>query len=169
MWQYCPLCSGQLSNHNSELHGICSKCGQHWYKNPKPTASAIIVRKNSILLVKRNIQPRQNTWDTPGGYMLENELPEDTVKRELQEELNIEPLNLELFAILGPTNYNFQHIISKNLDFFYLATIADDANIKPGDDAEEFGWFNLNKKFPEISFPSVKQAIQLAKEKLTSH
>src|SRR3989344_5938104 len=64
----------------------CEICG---FKNPKGTATAVIIRDNKLLVLKRNEDPHKGMRDLPGGFMDAAETPEQTMERELLEELGI--------------------------------------------------------------------------------
>lgn len=59
------------------------------FNNPRGTATAIIIDGGKILLVRRNEKPHKGFWDLPGGYMEAHESPEQTITRELREELGL--------------------------------------------------------------------------------
>ena len=50
----------------------------------------IIIRGDEVLLIKRRSLSFNNYWSNPGGKVNERENLEDTVRRELREELAIE-------------------------------------------------------------------------------
>ncbi|MBN2043306.1 MAG: NUDIX hydrolase [Candidatus Aenigmarchaeota archaeon] len=62
-------------------------------------ASAIILKDNKILLVKRSDYTKTfpKTWACPGGRGDEGETPEQAVVRELKEEVNIDFKPRKLF------------------------------------------------------------------------
>jgi len=64
------------------------------FNNPKGCVTAVIIRDGKLLLLKRNEEPFKGMWDLPGGYMEQNELPEEALKRELKEESGIEECEL---------------------------------------------------------------------------
>lgn len=77
---------------------------------------------NEVLLLLRDNKfdiPFPNMWDIPGGKVEENENPEFTVRREMQEELGILDLgDIDLFKIITSekiTDYIFWKRIDLNL------------------------------------------------------
>jgi 8-oxo-dGTP diphosphatase len=54
--------------------------------------AAVIIQDNKILCVQRNENKYDyisKKWEFPGGKVEENEQLEETIKREIQEELNL--------------------------------------------------------------------------------
>jgi len=76
----------------------CELCN---FKNPKATVTAIVIQGNKVLFLKRNEEPFKNMWDLPGGYMQEAESPEEALKREIKEELNIIDVKLTFIKALS--------------------------------------------------------------------
>ena len=60
-------------------------------------AYGLIIKENKILLIKKVGGPYDKKFDLPGGTIEFCERPEETLKRELLEEVGIEVLNFELF------------------------------------------------------------------------
>ncbi len=69
------------------MESHCELCS---FKNPKATATAVIIQDNKLLLVKRNQEPFKGQWDLPGGFMQEKETPEQALAREVKEELGVD-------------------------------------------------------------------------------
>ena len=53
------------------------------------TVAAIIIKKNKILLLKRNHRPFRNHWVFPGGHIENGETAEKAVTREVKEETGL--------------------------------------------------------------------------------
>lgn len=160
-WEFCPHCGGKLHKRSHRIHGICTVCGQTWWRNPKPTTGALILDETGekILLVQRSIEPGSGLWDVPGGFVEENELPLDGVVREVQEELGVEIEDIRFLGFYGPTPYQYGHQRQLNLDIFFLARLKEGSRPKPADDASDYRWFDIRKPLPPMGFESVAQAI----------
>jgi len=60
-------------------------------------AAAVIEKGGYILIGKRKTGPFTDMWEFPGGKVEADETPEDCLKRELREELNVEAAIGEFF------------------------------------------------------------------------
>lgn len=69
--------------------------------------AAVIIKENKILCVQRNENKYDyisKKWEFPGGKVEENEHLEDTIKREIHEELN---LNIDVKSFLIQVNHQY--------------------------------------------------------------
>lgn len=66
------------------------------------TSGGFLVRDGNVLMEKRPDDARvyPGVWDTPGGHVESNETPEETLIREMDEELGIKPTQFQLGAVL---------------------------------------------------------------------
>ncbi len=62
-------------------------------------AYGLIIKDNKILLIKKNGGPYDGKLDLPGGTIEFHERPEDTLIRELKEEVGIDVKKHELFDV----------------------------------------------------------------------
>ncbi len=92
---FCTYCGNGLA----ELPPTqCKTCGEPHWLNPKPSASALIVNDDAVLLVQRANDPWRGGWDIPGGFCNPAEHPEATAIREAKEEVG---LDIEIVGFLG--------------------------------------------------------------------
>ena len=78
----------------------------------------LIIQEDKLLIAQR----KKNTdhplkWEFPGGKINENESPEDALKRELKEELNIK---INSFEFLIDYFYEYEISLKKIHLFFYI-------------------------------------------------
>lgn len=159
MYRFCPVCGKEIVKRSPSLF-VCRKCGFHFYQNPVPTTGATIINKeNKILLVKRKFPPKKGYWDVPGGFIEPGESAEESLKRELKEELGISFKN---FAYLSSyaSKYLYKGINYSTLCFMYAVKIKDE-NLKVGDDVVGFKWFFRNQiPIKKMAFGFIKKAIR---------
>ena len=132
----------------------CEICA---FKNPKATVTAIIIKNNKILLLKRNEEPFKGNWDLPGGYMQEDETPDQTLKREIKEELGIDDTKLTFIKTL-PGNGQWKEYYYPILNHFFLTEIA--GNIEINKENSEFQFVDLKSiNVTDIAFDSNQKII----------
>jgi len=119
----------------------CELCA---FKNPKATATAVIIRDNKVLLLKRNEEPFKGMWDFPGGYLNENEKPEVAIARELSEELGVMAEKIELIdTVNGTATWRLQHF--PIVSFCYLVDIGGQEINLDTKENSEFAWVDLKE------------------------
>jgi ADP-ribose pyrophosphatase YjhB (NUDIX family) len=131
---------------------ICDACGFIDYVNPRIVAGAVSVRRDTILLCRRAIEPRRGFWTLPAGYMEEGESVEQAVRREAWEEARAD---LRLEAMLGL--YSIPRI--SQVQIMYRAELLNDP--APGPESLEVGLFAWGDiPWTELAFPSVHWALE---------
>lgn len=156
---YCPKCKSKLPPPKGK-HFRCNECDFSLYMNPSPCNAAIILdEKKRIMLVKRKYDPKKDYWDFPGGFIENDESVEDSLRRELREELGIEIKNMKYIASYTD-RYIFDEINYHTLGCVFAAEIAG-GEMKPNDDIDEIKFFESSEiPFDRIAFDSVKAAIK---------
>lgn len=138
----------------------CATCGV--YPNRGVSIDAVIIKNNEILLIQRGVEPNKGYWGTPGGYVDWNESTEETVKREVKEETNLEATSIKLVGVYSDPKRHPKQVIN----LVYLVTIAD-GEAKHGDDAMDLKWFPLDA-LPDPMALDHKQNIEDAQTLLYS-
>lgn len=163
-WNFCPNCASVLVAAQGEPyaqpHLHCPACGRAWYANPRPTASVLAERADNgrLLLVRRGIEPFKGLWDTPGGFLEENEGSAEAALRELREETG---LHGRITGIVGawPDVYGDD---KTTLNVFYRVVLDEIADAAPASDVAEIGWFAADELpgADELAFDCVPVAVQ---------
>jgi 8-oxo-dGTP diphosphatase len=116
----------------------------------------------SVLLIRRKYEPFRKYWATPGGLVLDEESLETAVRRELKEEAGIDVSYLEQLYTFGkPDRDPRNRVVS--VAYYGLVRPADH-QILASTDAEEVGWFDINK-LPKLAFDH-KHIVEMAVKRL---
>ena len=116
-----------------------------------------------VLLIKRNNEPFKGKWALPGGAMYNNELIEETAKRELKEKTNITNVDL-IFG--GVEDKIDRSPLLRMLAFIYIGLVdIEKVNIlKETNKTLDAEWFSINN-IPELAYDH-NQVLLKAIEKL---
>ena len=168
MYHFCPHCASPQIQRTHRQY-LCTLCKFVWYIDPAPCNAVIIHnQKNEIVLVKRKYSPKRGEWDLPGGFIEPGETAEESVKREIKEEINAEIRTLQYFASAADT-YQYKGIIKYTFGVIYTATITSPILIA-NDDVSVAEWVPKEKVLErKIAFQSVKHALQKYLFLLSSH
>lgn len=130
------------------------------FKNPRGTATAVILKDGKMLFVKRNQEPFKGVWDIPGGYMNEGERPEQTLEREMLEELGSRIKYTKIGDFPGTASYKDYHF--PILSHTYLVELLDDIKL----DTEENSDFILEdpRTIQYVAFDSNNDIFQFVKK-----
>lgn len=156
--RFCPRCGGLLracENPGEQLvRHICTVCGRIDYRNAKPCAGVLVNQDGRLLLVRRAVEPFRGYWDIPGGFLEEQELPEEGAIREVEEETGLTVAVRKLLGFyLG--HYCYDEIETRTLNTYFLGHVVGGSE-RPGDDAAELAWF-APRALPEaIAFDHAK-------------
>ncbi|MES3006364.1 MAG: NAD(+) diphosphatase [Pseudomonadota bacterium] len=91
--QFCGKCGARTQVHASEQVLICPSCQLSFYPRISPCVIVLIIRGDEILLA-RHAGKSSAFYSCLAGFMEVGETPEDTVIREVREEVGIEIHNI---------------------------------------------------------------------------
>jgi ADP-ribose pyrophosphatase YjhB (NUDIX family) len=118
-------------------------------------SGGMIFAHNKILLDRADTV---DMWSIPGGVVRFDESPEQTVVRELREELNLD------VEIADPTPYIF-HFTLESEEFtdyiillHFLIKVKGEGNIRMGGDVVDYRWESIGSHFKDC-YPNVKPAV----------
>ncbi len=129
----------------------CPHCGR--YANRGVSIDAIIIEDNKVLLIQRGVEPNKGSWGLPGGYIGWDESTEETVKREVKEETNLDVSETKLVGVYSSSTRHPKQVIN----LVYLVKAG--GILKYGDDAKDVKWVPLDE-LPEQMALDHKQSIQ---------
>jgi 8-oxo-dGTP diphosphatase len=114
---------------------------------PVPVAAGVIIRNGKIFIARRSgsQDPLAGTWEFPGGKIRPGESPQECLKRELLEELNIE---VAVEEFVTECTYFYPHVSIKLMAYKCFWKSGEIRLIDHGDFAwvtpEELLNFNLS-------------------------
>ena len=97
----------------------CLDCGWVYYQNPVAAVVAVMMFKQQLLLLRRAEDPGRGLLDLPGGFVDFGETAEEAFRRELNEGLIIESVDLSYFTS-APNQYHYLEVPYQTLRFFLL-------------------------------------------------
>src|SRR5664279_170142 len=126
----------------------CPHCGE--YKNRTVVIDALIIRDNSVLLIKRGVEPFKNYWALPGGHVEFDEEVQEAVTREVNEETQLMTKSIKLFDIYSKPERDPKQKISL---VYIVEAIGETV---AGDDAKACNWYKLDKLPEKMAFDHKK-------------
>ena len=135
---------------------VCSVCGEIFYRNPLPAAATLILDGDRrVLLVKRKYPPNQGMWCLPTGFAEMGETIAEAALRELQEETALVGRVSRLIDADSWESSFYGDVLVVTFEVEKLSGTET-----PGDDAEDVGYFAIDR-LPPLAFPSNEKAIRL--------
>lgn len=98
-------------------------------------------KKLKILLIKRASYPYRDCWALPGGFCIPGEDVEETARRELKEETNVQDTYLKLIGSYGGQGRDPRGWIISNT--FLALMDGMTCELRAGSDAWEARWFSV--------------------------
>jgi ADP-ribose pyrophosphatase YjhB (NUDIX family) len=126
--KYCSNCAhpvefGEINGeHMPRFH--CPNCKAIHYENPKVIVGCLPIWEDKIMLCRRGIEPQLGLWNIPGGFMENDETPEQGAVREMWEETlgRVKLLNLHTVFSVVPVNQVHLHYLVELTDLNYSIT-----------------------------------------------
>lgn len=120
--------------------------------------AGIILIEDKVLVAKRPFSKKMGGFlEFPGGKLKEQESVEEALKRELKEELGIEPLEFYLWKVLRHDYSDFE----VKLYFFIVKTWRGKVEAKEG---QEVKWQVISKLEEEEFLPADRRLVRELKE-----
>jgi len=163
--EFCSNCGekNKFGKKEGNNRFYCPYCHTIHYDNPKPTATLICPKNDSILLVKRATDPGKGLWGLPGGFIEKGETPEAGAERELLEETNLTGIVRQILGTCSHFNTIFGDILLIGME----VQISDWSQTRAGDDALEAILFPL-EDLPSLAFSCHENIVNMYHQKKLS-
>jgi ADP-ribose pyrophosphatase YjhB (NUDIX family) len=122
--KYCPKCSAAALRPVGAKLLRCAACGFELYLNPAAAVAGVIVdEQGRMVVVVRGKEPGKGKWDLPGGFVDPGETAEETLRREVREEVGLE---VTAMRYLGswPNIYEYMGVRYRTLDMGFACEAA---------------------------------------------
>lgn len=158
--KYCPNCGKESLQWDGERKWSCQNCGFTLYNNVAGAVAVVIRYNDEIYLTRRNRDPKEGKLDLAGGFVDPKESAEETCKRELFEELqlDVDVSNLKYLTSL-PNVYQYKEIDYNTIDLFYEYRVPEkfEVNLELSEISEAV-WIPLKElNLEDIAFDSQKK------------
>ena len=158
--KYCPSCGKESLQWDGEKKWSCPNCNFTLYNNVAGAVAVVIRHDDEIYLTRRNRDPKKGKLDLAGGFVDPKESAEETCKRELFEELqlNVDISNLKYLTSL-PNVYQYKEIDYNTIDLFYEYNVSEkfEVNLELSEISEAV-WIPLKElDLEDIAFDSQKR------------
>ena len=139
--RFCGRCGGKTEPVSGELAKRCTRCGMMHYPRLSP-AAIILVEKGDRILLARSPGFPEGLYSVLAGFVEPGESIEDTVAREIEEEVGIEVRNVTYF---GSQPWPFPHSLMIGFTAEY-----EDGELSPDpDEIEDAGWYTT-RNLPQL-------------------
>jgi NAD+ diphosphatase len=139
--QFCGRCGNPMQLHSADRAMQCESCSFIAYPRLSPSM-IVLVTKDEEMLLARNAAWPQGMYSTLAGFVEAGESIEQTVHREVMEEVG---LQVEELTYFGSQSWPFPNSLMLG---FHAKYVAGDIVCQPGEIADA-QWFNKNS-MPQI-------------------
>lgn len=154
---FCSQCGSPIRHRvpegDNRERDVCDHCGAIHYQNPRMVVGTVPVWQRRILLCRRAIEPRYDTWTLPAGFM---ELGESTAQgagRETLEESGARIRLGQLYTIIDVPQIEQVHL-------FYLAEVLG-PELDPGPESLEARFFDEAEiPWDDLAFRTVATTLE---------
>jgi len=131
---FCGTCGAKNSDVAEQVHRLCPSCGRLEFPRICPAVITIITDETDRILLVHNKKFREGLYSHISGFNEAGETLEETVVREIREEINIEVTDIQY---VKSQPWPFPNSLMLGFKARYLS-----GTIKPdGDEIEDAEWF----------------------------
>jgi NAD+ diphosphatase len=138
MHRFCGRCGTATDRglETEQFSRVCPKCGALYFPRLNPAAIVLVYRAEEVLLARAPQFPK-GMYSTIAGFVEPGETIEQTVAREVREEVGIEVKNINYF---GSQPWPFPN----SLMIGFTAEYADGELAPDPDEIEDAGWYSAD-------------------------
>jgi len=141
--RFCGACGSPMSRLPGERAMKCAKCGHSAYPRISP-AMMVLVKRGPAILLAHNAAAPKGRMSALAGFVEPGESIEDTIHREVYEEVGLQVKDLRYFA---SQSWPYPHSL---MIAFTAEYAGGDLKLAP-DEIAEARWFGPGDKLPELS------------------
>lgn len=142
---YCSRCGHRTERHGRHQAMVCTACGQLHFPRLSPAIIVLVERDHRMLLARSPHFP-EGMYSTLAGFVEPGESLEDTLHREIREEVGVEVSDLRYF---GSQPWPFPH----SLMVGFHATWAGGVLRPDGEEIVDARWFGPDDLPPRLPGP----------------
>lgn len=133
---FCGVCGSETVDHAQDRAKQCPDCGLVSYPRLSPSI-IVLIRRDEKMLLARNANWPANMYSTLAGFVEPGESIEQTVHREVEEEVGLKINNLKYF---GSQSWPFPNSLMLG---FHADYVSGDIVCQDGEIADA-KWFGVN-------------------------
>ena len=122
----------------------CPVCRYRIYDYPRPCAGIIVLRGDSVLVLRRGHAPKRGWLDTPGGFIDAGESIEAAARRELREETGLAAGRMEWLGFYWDRYFLKGFGFFPTMNFYYVTRWRRGVP-RAGDDAASAEWVPMDR------------------------
>lgn len=158
---FCPACGVQQFNGVDAKEFCCGQCGYRYFHNVAAAVAAVITCGDEVLFSVRGREPAKGLLDFPGGFVDPDESLEQSLLRELREELDWQPPLGPRYLFSGHNTYVYAGVTYKVADTFFRIDCPAKPDFRVGDDVAAVVWLRLADLSPDLlAFESMREAVR---------
>lgn len=157
-FNFCPNCGKKIIRFYMN-HLYCNSCEFTYFHNTAGAVAVLVRNQNELLFTVRNKNPKKGFLDLSGGFIDYYESAEQTVIREINEELGLDFSKERIEYLASFDNrYEYKNIQYHTIDLFFQVQLKEKPyTILQKSEICEVRWIESNKiKIEELAFESQK-------------